>query len=339
MFIRAPHAGGLNAPTGKAQRHKDTKTPRRHIERIFLSVMCFLRVFVSLWLCVVKPAARPAASLSLLSLMTGLWLSAQTGPPPSRIISVVPAVTEMLFALGAGDRVVGVGSFDKFPPDVTKLPRVGALLDPDLERILSLKPDLVVAYGSQVDFRQQLERARIPLFVYSHAGLADVPATISAVGERIGNEGRAKELVRDINRRIDAVRQRVAGRPRPRTLIVFGRESLSLRGIYASGGYGFVHDMVTAAGGDNVFADVEQQAVQATSELILARRPEVILELRAEPFAKDVEAKERAVWNTLSSVPAVRANRVHLIADPRTVVPGPRVGEGVEVIAKVLHPQ
>ena len=245
----------------------------------------------------------------------------------------------MLFALGAGDRVVGVGSFDKFPPEVARLPRVGALLDPDLERILSLKPDLVVVYGSQSDFRRQLERARIPTFVYSHAGLADVPATISELGERIGAAERARTLVQDISSRIEAVRQLVAGRSRPRTLIVFGRESLSLRGIYASGGYGFVHDMVTAAGGDNVFADVKQQSVQATSELILARRPDVILELRAEPLARDIAAKERAVWNTLSSVPAVRSNRVHLIADPRTVVPGPRVGEGIELIARVLHPQ
>ena len=277
----------------------------------------------------------------MLLLIAGLWLTPQLGGQqrPSRIISVVPAVTEMLFALGAGDRVVGVGSFDKFPPEVAALPRVGALLDPDLERILSLKPDLVVVYGSQADFRRQLERARISTFVYSHAGLADVPTTISELGERIGAAERAKGLVQDIRSRIEAVRQRVAGRPRPRTLIVFGRESLSLRGIYASGGYGFVHDMVTAAGGDNVFADVKQQSVQATSELILARRPDVILELRAEPFATDLQARERGVWNTLSSVPAVRAGRVYLVADPRTVVPGPRVGEGVEIIARVLHPE
>lgn len=273
--------------------------------------------------------------------MVWLWLSlvlpAQSRP--TRIISVVPAVTEMLFALGLGDRVVGVGSFDKFPPEVATLPRVGALLDPDLERILSLRPDLVVVYGSQTEFRQQLDRAKVPTFVYSHAELADVPATITALGERIGAGPKAQALVDELHHRIAAVRSRVAGAPRPRTLIVFGRESLSLRGIYASGGYGFVHDMVTAAGGDNVFADLKQQSVQATSELILARRPDVILELRAEPLPPDIEAKERAVWNTLASVPAVRNGRVHIVTDRRTVVPGPRVGEGVEVIAKVLHPR
>ena len=88
--------------------------------------------------------------------------------PPQRIVSLVPAVTEMLFAIGAGPRVVGVSSFDKYPPEVSTRARVGALVDPDLERILSLRPDLVVVYATQDEFRAQLERARIPAFVYQH---------------------------------------------------------------------------------------------------------------------------------------------------------------------------
>jgi iron complex transport system substrate-binding protein len=279
---------------------------------------------------------RRAKLLLTTALMT-LTLAAYAAQQPQRIISLVPAVTEMLFALGAGDRVVGVGSFDKFPPEVEKLPKVGALLDPDLERILSLRPDLVVVYGSQADLRAQLDRARVPMFIYSHAALADVTKTIRSLGERVGAPERAGILAREIERRIAAVRTRVAGKPRPRTLIVFGRERLALRGIYASGGYGFVHDMVEAAGGDNIFGDINQQSVQASAELILARRPDVILELRADPLDPDTEARERAVWNALSSVPAVRSGRVHIIADPRTVIPGPRVAEGVEVIARVLH--
>jgi len=271
--------------------------------------------------------------------VVALALTLQASEQPQRIISLVPAVTEILFALGIGDRVVGVGSFDTFPPEVEKLPRVGALLDPDLERILSLRPDLVAVYGSQTDLRKQLDRAGVPIFVYSHAELADVTVTIRALGDRVGASDRAAALIGDIERRITAVRQRTAGQPRPRTLIVFGRESGTLRGIYASGGYGFVHDMVTAAGGDNVFADVKQESVQATTELILARRPEVILELRAEPLDPGMEKKERAVWNTLASVPAVRNGRVHIITDRRTVIPGPRVGEGVEVLERALHRQ
>jgi iron complex transport system substrate-binding protein len=256
---------------------------------------------------------------------------------PQRIISVVPAITEMLFALGAGDRVVAVGSFDKYPPQVETLPKVGALLDPDLERILSLRPDLVAIYGSQADLRTQLERAGIPVFLYSHAGLASVSSTILELGQRIGAAERAQQLVREIEQRLQGIRSAPPPGRSPRTLIVMGRDRFALRGIYASGGYGFIHDMVSAAGGVNIFADLRQEAVQATTELIIARRPEVIIELRADPLSADDEAKELAVWRTLASVPAVRTNRVHIIHDRRTVIPGPRVAEGVEVIWRALR--
>jgi iron complex transport system substrate-binding protein len=258
---------------------------------------------------------------------------------PTRIISLIPAVTEMLYALRAGAEVVAVSSFDDYPPEVGRLPRVGALLDPDLERILALKPDLIIVYESQVDLRRQLERARIPMFVYTHASLPDVTATIRELGTRIGRDTEATALVTRIDGALAGIRTRVAGRPRPKTMLVFGRDALALRGIYASGGIGFLHDMLTAAGGDNVFADIRQQSVQATSELILARAPEVILELRAGEMAADQRRREQDVWRVLASVPAVRAGRVSILTDPRTVVPGPRVAEGTERIARVLHPE
>ena len=218
---------------------------------------------------------------------------------PSRIVSLIPAVTEMLFALGAGPQVVAVSSFDEYPPEALKLPRVGALLNPDLERILALRPDLVVVYESQADLRRQLERATIPMFVYKHASLADVAVTIRQLGTRIGRDGDAATLVKKIDDHLADIKRRVAGRPRPRTMIVFGRDALTLRGIYASGGLGFLDDMLTVAGADNVFADMKQQSVQATTELILARRPEVILELRAGDMPAEQQRREIAVWQAL----------------------------------------
>jgi iron complex transport system substrate-binding protein len=258
---------------------------------------------------------------------------------PARIISLIPAVSEMLFSLGAGPQVVAVSSFDDYPPDVLKLPRVGALLDPDLERILALRPDLVIVYESQIDLRRQLERAMVQMFIYKHAGLADVTATIRQLGTRIGRDAEAAALVGRIDSALSDIRRRVAGRPRPRTLLVFGRDALTLRGIYASGGIGFLSDMLDMAGGDNVFGDVKQQSVQATSELILARRPDAILELRAGEMAPEQRAREIAVWQILPSVPAVRTGRITILNDPRTVVPGPRVAEGTELIARTLHPE
>ena len=132
---------------------------------------------------------------------------------PQRIISLIPAVTEMLFAIGAGPQVVGVGSYDNFPAEVQKLPRVGALLDPDIERIISLKPDLVVVYATQSDLQKQLERAKIPIFRYEHAGLADVTVTIRQLGDRIGRSAEATKVTQQIERALDDIRRRTANRP------------------------------------------------------------------------------------------------------------------------------
>ncbi len=199
---------------------------------------------------------------------------------PKRIVSLVPNVTEMLFAVGAGPQVVAVSSFDEEPPAVRALPRVGALLDPDTERILSLKPDLVVVYGSQSDLQMQLQRAQIPFFNYRHGGLSQVTVTMRELGRQTGHAAEGETAARAIESRLAAVRARVAGRRRPRTMLVFGREKGALRNIYASGGVGFLHDMLEAAGGEDVFADITREAVQATTELILTRAPDVILEMR-----------------------------------------------------------
>ena len=241
--------------------------------------------------------------------LVGLAAARRSQAPIARIISLIPAVTEMLFAIGAGPQVVAVSSFDKYPPDVKDLPRVGALLDPNVERILSLKPDLVVVYGSQNDLKQQLARASIPIFDYRHAGLADVATTIRLLGQRTDHQAERRRR-READRAAAGrrLRRKVAGRPRPRDLLVFGRDPGTLRGIYASGGVGFLDDMLRVAGGDNVFADVKQQAVEASTELILARRPDVILEISGSSDSAQTSAadSERAAWGTLASVPAVR---------------------------------
>lgn len=280
---------------------------------------------------------KSASVVICVSLLSALVVSAQA--PPRRIVSLVPALTEMLFAIGAGPQVVGVSSYDAYPPDVTSLPRVGALLDPDTERILSLKPDLVVTYGSQVDLQTQMHRASIATFDYRHGGLDHILVTLRQLGARTGRTGEANAVAAAIEARINAVRTRVEGKPRPRTLLVFSRDPRALRNIYVSGGSGFLHDMLLVAGGEDVFADVKRESVQATIETILARAPEVILEIRPEsiPAGKELD-EEMASWSRLAAVPAVKNKRVYFITGQQMTVPGPRVTDGIERMAKVLHP-
>jgi len=257
--------------------------------------------------------------------------------PPQRIVSIIPSVTEMLFAMGAGARVVGVGNFDRFPPEALTRPKVGGLIDPDTEKILSLKPDLIVVYGTQTDLRNQMDRAHVPMFLYEHAGLPDITTTIRALGQRVGSGTAANALADRIEASIADTRRRVAGKPRPRTLLVFGRDAETLRGVYASGGIGFLHDMLEAAGGTNVFADVKRQSVQGTTELILARAPDVIVEVGVDTAS--AQARNLRAWDTLGSVPAVRSHRIYVLRGDDLMNPGPRVAQAIRRIAEVLHPE
>ena len=177
----------------------------------------------------------------------------------------------------------------------------------------------MAVYGSQQDLLKQLARASIPVYSYRHAGLADVnrddprrSATASgtrreAHGDRHGRSTRSSPRIRA------ARRQRGPGRG---PCWSSGGEIGALRGIYASGGIGFLHDMLEAAGGEDVFADVKRESVQATTELILARKPEVILEIRPGAGEAGIVDVGDGVWRALASVPAVRNGRVHFIVDP-----------------------
>jgi cobalamin transport system substrate-binding protein len=256
-----------------------------------------------------------------------------------RIVSLVPSVTEMLFAVGAGPQVVGVSSYDDFPPETKALPRVGALLDPDTERIFSLRPDLVIVYGSQTELEGQFARAGIRVYAYRHAGVDNVMQTIRDVARLAGRTADGERVVRDLGSQLDAIRARVRGRPRPRTMLVIGREAGALRGVYVSGGVGFLHELLEIAGGNDAFGDITRESVQPSNETLIVRAPDVIVELRPgnQPGVEAVQ-RERAVWNLLASVPAVRNNRIHLLYGDYLLAAGPRLGRAADTIARALHP-
>jgi iron complex transport system substrate-binding protein len=287
-------------------------------------------------------AARPPRLTAAVALaLAAAWaLHAAAQAPARRIVSLVPAVTEMLFAIGAGPQVVAVSSYDEYPPQVKPLPRVGALLDPDVERILALRPDLLISYGSQGELQGQMARAGVAVLNYRHAGLQGIFDTVTRVGAATGRTAEAATLVSTLRTRLDRVRAAVRGKPKPRTLLVFERDPGTLRGIYASGGRGFLHEMLEIAGGVNVFADVDREAVEPSSEQLLARAPDIIIEVRATGLLTGDEASgaERHVWAPLASIPAVRNGRIHFLSGDYLVVPGPRVADATDAFARVLHP-
>jgi iron complex transport system substrate-binding protein len=281
--------------------------------------------------------ALPAIVVALVVAITTTNAQSQ---PARRIVSLVPSLTETLFAIGAGGDVVAVDSFATYPPEVKNLPKVGALVDPDVEKILSLRPDLVITYGSQASLEGQLARASIKTYSYRHGGISAVLDSIRDMGRASGHAREADTLVQQISTRLDALRAKVKGRPRPCTLLVIDRQPGALRGLYASGGSGFMHEMLEAAGGDNVFASSRIESVQPSTETLLARAPQVILEIRAEGLIQPTSAQaERNVWSTLPSIPAVRDNKIYLLSGNQLVVPGPRLAQGAEDFARALHPE
>jgi iron complex transport system substrate-binding protein len=257
--------------------------------------------------------------------------------PPTRIVSLVPALTEMLFAIGAGPQVVAVSSYDQDPPEVRRCRGRGAAR-PGCGAHPRACGRPRAAYGSQTDLREQMRargdrRIRLPP---RRAGRHHT--TIRALGARTGHadaeDHRASDRVAHA-----AVRARVSGRGRPRTLLVFGRERGRASQHLRQRRRRVPHDALEAAGGANVFADVDRESVQATTELILARAPEVIVELRSSDDLSEAErAGEIAAWSRLSSVPAVRDGRIHVLTGRGLTVPGPRIPETVEQLAKALHP-
>ena len=279
--------------------------------------------------------ARPSQGRVIVLVILALTISLQA--EARRVISIIPAATEMLFAMGAGNRVIAIGSYDKFPPESQKLPRVGALIDPNVEQILQMRPDLVVMYGTQTELQRRLERAKIPYYSYVHKGLADITETMRTLGTRVGAEAGANALASRVETQLADIRAQVAKSPRPKTLLVFERERRSLRNIYASGGVGFLHDMLVAAGGADAMGDIPRQSVTMSTEMVLARAPDIIIELR---YSKDdMNDADISAWNTLSSVPAVKNHRVILLTGEEFVVPGPRVGNATRRLAAAIHPE
>lgn len=279
--------------------------------------------------------------VALILMVLGRTASAQAPARPT-IISLVPAVTEMLFAIGAGPQVIGVSSYDEHPPEVARLPKMGALLDPNTEQILAARPGLVVSYGSQADLHTQLRRAGIAVLSYRHGGLSGIYTSIEEVGQASGHAREAAQLVASLRGRLEALRRKTTPLRKPRTLLVMGREPLTLRNLNASGGVGFLHDILEIAGGQNAFGDVQRQAVTVSSEMLLARAPEAIIDLHygaSEPADRARAGKEAAVWQTVASVPAVRNQRVLPLYGDQFVVPGPRIADAAEAMARALHPE
>jgi iron complex transport system substrate-binding protein len=252
---------------------------------------------------------------------------------PRRIVSLVPGVTEMLYAIGAEDRLVGRTDFCDYPPEARSKPSVGGTVSPSLEVLVTLKPDLVVATsaGNSDETRRQLERLRVPLYLVDPHGLSDVFRTMTRLGALTEREGRAAEVVAGLERRVRAVAVRVAALPRPRVLYVVWPEPLIVPGRGAA-----VTELIELAGGESVSADGPEGYPRYSVEAAVARGPEVIILARhgagTAPYAREK-------WERFADLPAIRAGRLYAVDGDLFHRFGPRVVDALEILARLLHPE
>ncbi len=271
----------------------------------------------------------------------------KNGPPevrrsaPKRVITISPNATEMIVALGAGDRLVGVSDFCRLPAEFEDVPRVGGILDPNLERILRLKPDLVILRGKMAEVERLCEANGIPLYRDPTERFDDVFRTIGELGGLLGREKEASALVDATRGRIDRITRAVAGRHRPRVLFTTERPVDTLARVTTSGRGTFVDEIITRAGGENIFGKVDVAYPEVSLESILIAAPEVIIEVMPGVADPDGELRDRVIqqWKQLGSMPATRIDRIHVFVDAELVIPSPRIADSIARLAALLHPE
>ena len=249
--------------------------------------------------------------------------------PPKRIVSLAPSNTEILFALGAGDRIVADTESCDYPPEARKRPHIGGMSAGDLERIQVALPDLVVAVGSiNQKLIGALRAARIPTLAVQPRTTDDVLATVRLLGKATGQDSTAERLAADVKGRIDRVRVLTARAPnRPKTLIVY-----SANPIYTSPPDSFIHDLIGVAGGTDIVQTPLPQNIVSPA-VVVERAPEVII------CSPSLNERLKAIpgWGI---VPAVKNNRFFATTGAAELTrPGPRLAEGVEQLARYLHPE
>jgi iron complex transport system substrate-binding protein len=254
-----------------------------------------------------------------------------TGTAPQRIVSLTPALTEILFAVGAGDRVVGVTQYCDFPPEAKAKPKVGGYVNPSVEAVLALKADLVLVSpgpGNR-DSALALRRAGLRLEIVPAETLEESLAAIESVARFVGDETAGRDLAAAVRVRLDAVAKRVAGEPRVRTFFCIQTDP-----IIAAGRDTLPSQLLELAGGSNVVSALRYPRLDV--EAVAGAKPELILQSRMD-LANDDAHVEDAFWKRWPSILAVARGRIVVLPDDLTLRPGPRVADAAEELAAILH--
>jgi len=284
--------------------------------------------------------SRILATILAAALTHGLRHDARTVTVPQRIVTIAPNSAEVICALGACDRIVGVSKFCVYPKELLDRPKVGGLSDPDLERIAALRPDLLVMRGRNEALERLCEDLHIPIYKDETDTLPGIEHCIRDLGERLGLTEQAAKIIKEFHDRLQAIRSRTAGKPKPRVLLTVSRQPDRLANVLTTGKGTFLDQMIDIAGGINVFGHLDMIYPQVSPEGMLAQQPEVIIELMPDvKLTVALEKQLREQWRQVGSMPAVTHNRIYILTEENGLIPSPRYVEIIEKVARLLHPE
>jgi cobalamin transport system substrate-binding protein len=263
----------------------------------------------------------------------------QSPTRPQRIISVSPVITEILYGIGVFDRVVAVSDYCVYPPAVKTLPRVGGWVNTNLEKIVSLRPDLVLITEPQVPFvADNLRKLKLPYAVIPSKFLADVFSAIEQIGRATGRQPQATRLAQETRAALDAIRARTKGLAKRRVLAVVDRTPGTLRDLTVATPGSFLAELVEIAGGQLVTERTEAGYVTINKEALVALDPEIILDIVHTPGGRLGE-DQAAVWAVMPALRAVRERKVRPIRDDFILHTSQFVGRSVQLLAATIHPE
>jgi iron complex transport system substrate-binding protein len=268
-------------------------------------------------------------------------LEGSPGGPCRRIVSMAPSVTETLYALGLGDRVVGVTRYCKYPPEVESKACIGGYFDPNLEALVTLKPDLVVMLDEHQQALPGIQKLKLKTWVVCHKNIEGIIDSFRSIGRTCGRASQGRQMAEDYENRLRAIQRRTAALRRPRVLFAIDRvpSPNHLADVYIAGADGYFDRMIALAGGANAYRENRVRFPVVSAEGILAMNPEVIIDLLPNVALQRRDATDIASdWNELAQVEAVKCHRVFVFSQDYACVPGPRFIRVVEDIARVLHP-
>lgn len=254
--------------------------------------------------------------------------------PPKKIVSLAPNITEILFSLGLDQEIVGVSTHCNFPERAKSKVRVGSYINLDFERIVSLKPDLIIATGAgnTRDMVERLKRLGFPTYVIFPKNVEDVIRSVGHLSQLLDREKEGAEIIQELKRRRERVLQLTLGLPRPRVFLQIGETP-----VVTVGKNSFADDLIRLAGGDNVAGNEKEMYPRFGMEEILKRSPEVILVSSMNPQGNYQKVLQD--WSRWKTIPAVKNGRIHLLDSDLIDRPSPRIIEGLEEVARILHPE